>query len=304
LRLGSSMLSATSSHLAECPDIGPECAGPNPPAPFFHHVDLFTSDVVVDASYGITSYLAAELRLALRVVDLTPSYTEQDGTPKQVPNDPHHHDVTLFGPTDPWIVMRFGATAGKLVAQSRIGVSVPIGKTQPNPYELGLRGISHEHTQFGTGTFVPIVGVGLSYSIDPVTIDASAVGLFNIYENDKGFRAPLRFYPSVRVTFDLLDGKLKPNVAAELPYEGAERWNGTANSEGEGGWRLDLLAGGGVTWIFADPWQADLGLRARIASWHGGAVFDYLGVVQFGLSTHFDIVGAESESQEHDHGHE
>src|SRR5688572_3094903 len=142
------MLFATTSHVAECPDLGPDCATPNPPVPYNHHVDLFMTDVSLDASYGLASWLAAELRLALRIVDVNPTYSELDGTPKEVPNDIHHHDETLVGPSDPWLVLRVAGATGRLVTAARLGVTLPIGRTEPDPYLLGSRGEWHEHIQF------------------------------------------------------------------------------------------------------------------------------------------------------------
>jgi hypothetical protein len=33
-------------------------------------------------------------------------------------------------------------------------MSLPIGKTEENPFELGDRGLSHQHIQFGSGTSI------------------------------------------------------------------------------------------------------------------------------------------------------
>lgn len=288
LRLGYSMLFATTSHVAECPDLGPQCASPTPPVPYNHHVDLFMSEVSLDGSYGITSWLAVEARLALRIVDVTPTYSELDGTPKLVPDDIHHHDQTLVGPSDPWLVLRVGAASGKLVTGARLGVTLPIGNTEPDPYALGARGEYHEHTQLGTGTFVPIVGAGVSYTLDPVELDLSALGFFSLYENREGFRAPSRMFLSLRATVPLLDGALRPYVALDLARQAGERWDGAPGLEGDDE-RTELLLGGGLAWTFADPWQAQIGVRGRLAKLTDAAGFDYPGILDLGLSTHFDV---------------
>ena len=286
------MLAGASSHVAECPDLGPTCAGPRPPTPFNHHVRLFTADVRLDASYGITPWLAVEARFGLRVVDLTPRYTELDGAPKSAPDDPHHHDETLVGPTDPWLLLRFAAARGKLLFTARLGFTLPLGSTVPNPYLLGKEGKWHEHTQLGTGTFVPIVGLGLSYSVGPMELDLSALGLFSVYESSKGYRAPSRFFPALRLTVPFLDGALRPYVAAEISAETGERWDGRPGAEGSDG-RADLLASGGVVWRFREAWRVDLGVRVHAAALAGGAAFEYPGILQLGLGTDFDVNAAE-----------
>jgi hypothetical protein len=288
LRLGTSMLAGAASHLAECPDLGPECKSGAPPTPYNHHVALFMTEVGLDAAYGIAPWLAAELRFTLRVVDTTPTYSERDGTPKQVPNDIHHHNETILGPSDPWLVLRFGGAAGKLTTAARVGVSLPLGGTQPDPYKLGAEGKSHEHTQLGTGTFVPIVGLGLSYSIEPVELSATALGLFSLYQNSLGYHAPSRYFLSVRASLPLISGKLIPYVAADLPHETQELWNGSPGLEGSNV-RTELLLGGGLAWEFVPAWQLEIGVRARAVRFTTAAAFDYPGLLQFGLSTHFDL---------------
>jgi hypothetical protein len=258
-----------------------------PPAPFHHHVDLVMSDIALDASYGLAPWLAAEVRFAVRIVDLTPSYTEVDGTPKRVENDPHHHDVTLAGPTDPSLVLRFASRAGRLGTSARIGISVPLGVTEPNPYVLGAKGIAHEHTQLGTGTLLPIAGIGLSLQLAPIDLHVSALGLFSLSENDQGYRAPSRFFPSLRATWPLLGGSLKPYASIDLPGSTGERWEGLPGLEGDGQGRMELLLGGGISWRFLDPWQVDLGLRARATTLMGGAGFDYPGLLEVGISTYY-----------------
>ena len=259
--------------------------------PYYHHVDLVMSDVSLDASYGLTSWLAAELRLAVRIVDITPTYSELDGSEKLVPDDIHHHDTTIVGPTDPWLSLRFGGALGKLTTSARLGLTLPLGGTEPNPYALGEQGLSHEHTQLGTGTLVPIVGVGLSYALDPVDLSISGLGLFSLYENDHGFRAPSRYYLSARATLRLLDGAVRPYVEGDLPHETQELWDGAPGLEGSNV-RTDVLLGGGVSWAFSKPWTLEAGFLARVAKLTETATLDYPGVVQVGLSTNFDLGGA------------
>ena len=279
------MLFASTRHVAECPDLGPECNLTPPKAPYVHHVNLFVNELSLDAAYGVAPWLAVEARLGLRIVKITPVYSELDGTPKSVPNEIHHHDETLVGPTDPWLVLRAGGALGKLGTAARLGVSLPVGSTEPDPYILASEGKSHEHVQFGTGALVPIVGGGLSYSIAPVDLSLSGLAFFSLYENSKGFRAPSRWLASTRATLPLAAGAWRPYVAADLTHEGREVWHGTPGVEGTS--RTELLLGGGVSWEFAAPWRANLGLRVRTFRVSSGPSFDYPGILQLGVSAHF-----------------
>jgi hypothetical protein len=282
------MLVGAAGHLATCPDLGPACKDATPPTPYHHHVALFTSEISLDASYGIAPWLAAEVRMPLRIVDTTPTYFELDQRPKSVPNDIHHHDETLVGPADPWLTLRFGAALGKLTTAARLGVSLPLGKTQPNPYALATEGKWHEHTQFGSGTFMPLVGFGLSYALAPVELSASALGIFSLVENGHGYRAPSQFFFSLRATGLFLGGALRPYVAADLPHQTDELWSGAIGAEGPTV-RTELLIGGGIAWEFRAPWAVDLGIRARVAHFTDAATFTYPGLLQLGIGTHFDL---------------
>jgi hypothetical protein len=287
VRLGASIAYGVAEHLAECPDLGPECKETPPPQPYYHRVELIASDVNLDLSYGVATWFAAEARLTLRIVDLTPTYREVDGTPKQVPDDIHHHDRTIAGPGDPWVVARFSGVAGKLVAAGRIGVTLPFGSTEPDPYELAARGKWHEHTQLGTGTVMPIVGLGLSYDAGPVEIAASALGFFSLYENQHGFRAPARYFGGVRGTVPLLGGKLRPFATIDFAHETNEIWHGKEGLEGNTQ-RTDLLVGAGVSWEFVERFRAELAGRGRVGRFASGVSFDTPGFVQLSVSTYFD----------------
>jgi hypothetical protein len=247
-------------------------------------------ETTLGVSYGITPWLAAEGRFSLRIADVSPTYSELDGTVKLVPNDIHHHDETLVGPSDPWLSLRASAAAGDFVTTARFGVTLPIGRTEPDPYALGAEGKWHEHIQFGTGTFIPIVGAGASVTLDPVEISVSALGLFSLYENDHGFRAPSRFFFSARGAVSLMEGAVRPYLTVDLPHETEELWNGVPGLEGSNV-RTDLMAGAGVAWRFINPWQVELGFRGRVAKLTDAASFDYPGIVELAISTHFDTAG-------------
>jgi hypothetical protein len=287
LHLGAFMLDATTVHVEDCPDLGPQCASTPPPTPYVHHVELFVEETDLDATYGLAQWLAIEARFPMRLIHETPTYFELDGTPKDVPNDIHHRNETLFGPGDPWLVLRAGAQSGRLVTAARIGVTAPLGSTVPDPYVLGRQGLPHEHIQLGTGTFVPMVGGAVAYVAPSFEATLTALVFFSLYENDKGYRAPSRGFATLRATLPLMDGAVRPYLATDFVREGREVWHGVIGSESYG--RTDLLAGGGVAWRFAPPWTADVGVRLPVVHDTQGARYDYAGVLQLGVGTSFDL---------------
>jgi len=285
----------TVSHVAECPDLGPEClAGEPAPVPYNHHVDQIIAETVFDASLGITPFFAIDTRWSLRVADVNPTYSELDGTPKQVPDDIHHHDETLVDVTDPWLLGRFAAVQGNFVSVLRVGLSFPVGRTEPDPYALGQQGKTHEHLQAGSGTVVPIVGFGLAYRIAPVMISLGGIGFFNGYENDEGFRAPTRLYASHRVAVGLFDDVLVPFVEATLAHETEEYWSGEVGLEGSNV-RSEVYLGGGASWRFYESWSIDATVRGRVASLTEAPTFTSYGLFSLGVSTSFDLWDTKDE---------
>jgi hypothetical protein len=273
------------THVEDCPDIGPSCASSPPPAPYLHHVKLAIDETDLDVSYGVTRWLAAEARLGLRVVDVTPTFYDLDGRRLPIDGDIHHKKETIAGPTDPWLVLRFGARAGRFSTAARLGATLPLGSTVPDPYELSALGLAHEHIQLGSGTVMPLVGGTLAYATETVAAAFTALWFFSLYENSQGFRAPNRAFYTLRAT--LTTGPFRPYAAADLVHDGREVWHGVPGAESFV--RTDLLLGGGLGWMFREPWQADVGVRVRVLDVSDGPTLEYPALVQIGLSTWFDL---------------
>ncbi|HVY47733.1 MAG TPA: hypothetical protein VHB21_17710 [Minicystis sp.] len=278
----------TANHLETCPDLGPECASNPKTPPIYHHVGLFVVDTPLDVSLGVRPWLAVEARIDVRVVKTTPTFTSLSGQMLSRPNDIHHHDETLAGPTDSWLVLRAGAARGGLTTAARLGVSLPTGKTEPNPYVLAAEGKWHEHIQFGSGTLMPIVGGAIAYALPSVELEASLLAIFSLYANDRGYRAPTQVFPSARVTVPFLGGALRPYVGADLAAATVELWDGVVGPESPVG-RADVLVGGGVGWAFSAPWTVDVNVRGRAASLTNAVTWDYPGVVWIGLGAQVDV---------------
>ena len=278
----------TVNHIESCPDIGPDCEGPVSPKPYWHHVSELVSESAFDASYAITANFGIDTRWAVRIIRIKPTYSELDGTPKLVPNDIHHHDETIGGITDPWLLARVAGSIGGFVSVGRFGLSFPLGKTIPDPYQLTAEGKWHEHVQVGSGTFIPIVELSMAYTIDPVTIALGGTGLFNVSENSKGYRAPPRFYFDHRVSVGLFHHLLMPFAEVSLAHEGEEYWHGLIGGEGSN-IRTEIYLGGGLGWNFYRRWTIEGSASGRVASLTNAPTFASAGTFSLALSTTFDV---------------
>lgn len=104
----------------------------------------------------------------------------------------HHRNETYTGPTDIDLLVNYniqGILTENDFLMGRIGTTIPVGKTEENPWILGEAGLEHLHIQFGTGTFNPIGAI--YYNIPVYKGFAATTSLrskFPLYSNNKTYR--------------------------------------------------------------------------------------------------------------------
>jgi len=161
--------------------------------------------------------------------------------------DLHHRTVTLRGFGDAMLLgrRRWPAVlrADDVLTLSG-GITVPIGRTIENPYDLGDRGLQHLHIQFGSGTFDPLLEASYHAPIrGRLTAGGYLSGRFPFYENDHTFRAAPDATFGAHLAF-------RPTDAWQLRVEGALYAQGHASWDGERDENTGLFAtsiGAGVT---------------------------------------------------------
>jgi hypothetical protein len=244
------MVTATSVnvvHQARCPDIGPICQERAEP-PQLHDQQFRLLELRAGLGVGITDRLGIELQLPLKLDKTSVEYRRVDGT-AFTPDYPsiHHRDETLVGIGDPWLLGRVGWALGDVATLVRLGVSLPLGSTEPDPFALGEMGLPHQHVQLGTGTFDPILSLEASWRPgDAWLLRWTSQAQLALYENDDGYRAGRRYgmglegRRSLRSWLDL-------GLTADVVSESAERWHGEVKQEGNLG-RTDVLVGMRALW--------------------------------------------------------
>ena len=104
----------------------------------------------------------------------------------------HHRDEVYRGFSDSsFLISRqcFGVLSDDDHLVVSLGTSIPIGKTEDDPWKLGNAGQKHLHIQFGSGTFNPLLGLNYSTPVTGRTsVAATAHGSFPFYENSKTYR--------------------------------------------------------------------------------------------------------------------
>jgi hypothetical protein len=206
-----------------------------------HDQRLYPLELRLAGEYGVSRKVGVEIQVPFRLVHTSVEYTTPGGAPYE-PLDVgvHHRDETLLGPADPWLLLRVGGFVGKWWLATRPGVSLPLGRTEKNPFELGDRGLRHQHIQLGSGTVDPIGVVEASRSFGAVELDLFAQAQLSLYENAHGYRAPPRLSGGGAVGTKLVRA-LTGALGVEGFHEGAERWDGIIRQDAALG-RSEVLA--------------------------------------------------------------
>ena len=285
-------------HDEACPEIGPICRQ-RAEAPQQHHTTLSIAELRVLAEYGLARGLALQATLPFRLLDTRTIYTNLSGRQLELdyPNI-HHRNETLAGLGDAQLWLHHGVKLGSWALSERVGVSVPFGRVQPNPYVLGDEGLSHEHIQFGTGTLDPLVGMDASRAFGKVSVAGFVQAQLPLFADRLGYQAGVRLLGGVTAALPLSAGGMTVRLDAAAVKEFAERWDGKVPAEDGNQGRFDLFVGPGITLPFARDWSATVGLQARLYGRVTGAQLEMPLVVAISIGRLFHFERGPEESSE------
>jgi hypothetical protein len=206
----------------------------------FHVQDLTTAQTSLTLARGLRRGLGVETVGVFRDVVTRIRFEDEQRRPLVWPQgDIHHRNETLTGFGDPWLVLHAARNEGPWTLSARAGASLPAGRTEPNPFELGRQGLPHQHIQFGTGTVDPILGLGAGRRLGSTSVGLTALGHFTVATNDHGYRSGNR-YQAVLQSTHRLAARWQGAAAVQLLRETAETWSGRVEEEGNLG-RTDVL---------------------------------------------------------------
>lgn len=234
------MATLDTRHIAECPDVAPECAVLFIP-PHEHRVRLQLTHYELEAAFGLRRNMQLSLRVPYDVKDMRVRYTTLTGEPFTPPyGDIHHRTERLTGISDPSMMLDITPHADWMFG---IGTTFPIGHVEPDPVELGRRGIAHQHIQFGSGTFEPKLSAQWTHR----AFSARAEARLSLYENREGFRAPTILAWSLGPTIRAGRIAIDPRLTGQ--YQSIGRWHGEID-EGSG------FHNGGIRVQLSMPWRS------------------------------------------------
>ena len=227
-------------HVASCPEISPTACDVQDIPDHMHHQEInwFRTSLGVSMGLGGGWQLHADMPIDLKLLSI--EYSLDDA-----PYDPpyagiHHRNETLFGLTDPGLsVQYYQGLPADIIAGLSLGSSIPLGKTEEDPFALAAEGKEHQHFQRGSGTFVPTARTELFWLGLRWRAMAWSSGTLPLYESELGYQ------PGRSLSYGLTGGyRLTPNTQllaiSQAQHNGADSWNGdTSNSPGR-----DLVMGG------------------------------------------------------------
>ncbi|MDP2308662.1 MAG: hypothetical protein Q8P18_21755 [Pseudomonadota bacterium] len=277
-------------HVALCPEVAPLlCAVEDIPEHWHdQHIAWFRLDPTLNIGLGAGWQASVALPIDLRsiVVD----YETADGAPFDPPYaDIHHRTETLAGPTDGTLFARKYLHAGDhAIVGLGLGTSLPIGATEEDPYALTEQGLTHQHMQLGSGTFVPTA------SVDGMLLGARwgatawVSGRLPLYANTKGYRPGASVTGGVGPSWRPIP-PLQLLGTLEGSFEGPESWRGTPY-----GSRATVVGGLTGAYSLSDALVLQAQARVTAFTWsghhdadEGSAVQRFLGTV--GVSWSFDL---------------
>jgi len=253
---------------------------------------FYVAEVRPIVEYGLTEHLGIEAQLPLKLTATTVKYRRLSGdvfSPDYV--NIHHRDETLIGIGDPELSGRGRWQLGDLRVSGRLGMSLPLGKTEENPFALGRSGHAHQHIQFGTGTLNPLFALEGDYPVGAFHLRGNVRGQLVLGENAKGFRAGNRY--AVGLQGERSVGKTSVAAGIDIVNEQPERWDGVVEQDGNLG-RTDYLAGVSVTFPlggFSVHAGVSIPFYQRIieSEHHDAGQLTYPALVQLSISRTFNL---------------
>src|SRR5437763_209089 len=100
-----------------------------------HDQRVFLDETRLSAALGLPDGVGLSVVVPVRVMSTTIRYLDTMGNVVQLVHPGiHHRDETLVGLGDPLVLGSIGAGRGGWWIAARGGASLPLGRTQPNPF--------------------------------------------------------------------------------------------------------------------------------------------------------------------------
>ena len=266
-----------------------------------HDQDIGLGELRLSAELALSPHFRVALSLPLRIFATSIRYVDTSGTEVQLTGENiHHRDENLVGLGDPWLSGVWATGRTRWSVAVRAGVSLPVGGVEPDPFALGDMGLAHEHFQFGTGTFDPLLGVDVARRFTGFQLGAFALTKQALYANREGYHAGDRYMAGVHGESALGTRAWSFRLGGELQGETAERWHGVVREDEGNLGRVDVMIAAGARWRQED-WSLEATLRVPVYEHVIGGQIDVPAIVELGATWSFDAWGG-GDAHAHEHG--
>lgn len=240
-----------------------------------HDLDILLSQTTLNVSYGVHRRVSLDARIPFRVTKIEATFSRLDGSELPGFESIHHRDETLSGLADPVLGANYSVLNpgdwGPGSLSIRTGVSLPLGGTESDPFVLGKDGVTHQHMFFGTGTFVPVLGLTWNVPFSKWNLGGWTEVQLALYSNDKGYTPPTLYQGGIgaQTSFGLEDWwfRLEPQVMVETPAQ----WE-TGQAENSG--RMAILGSGAFGCALGEGFGIGVDMIGTIASLTEGDQID------------------------------
>ena len=279
------MAHSSFSHDAHCPEVSPKhCGDPNvPEIPHHeHHQSVTLTRLQGAVSYGLGQGWQIYGKVPVDIKILGIEYTLHDGSPYQPPyGDIHHRNEVLFGLGDGKIeIQHFYRLSKRWVVGAGFGSTLPLGRTEEDPYQLAAKSTKHQHIQMGEGVFKPTFSASAVWSGMVWGMTTFINGELAMYENNKEFRPPSRIHVAMGPTYRLT-AKLMLTAEASFSHESQAEWH--AEPDPQSGQTRGVI-GASVIYRFNPMLAVMLQGNTTVFQWTEEAVLRQPFVGSFGLT--------------------
>ena len=219
----------------------------------FHNQFMLPMELRTNLDWGWSETFGISVQIPIRLIYTTINYELPNGQSYE-PLDAniHHRNETLGGLGDGIFAIRLSKSfiSGWWLI-TRLGSSIPLGRTENNPFSVQAQKKEHQHIQMGTGTFDPFMSLALARRFSNWQSSLYGQASIPLYENTKGFQGGVMTFVNAKLSYRLKQRSLL-HLGLSWLRQGAEQWEGEVQQDGIYG-RQELLLGLGTTFSFGGP---------------------------------------------------
>jgi len=266
-----------------------------------HDQALVVSEARVGIDVGISRRFGASLVLPVRLVSSRIRYLDGTGAEVALVRDGiHHRNETHAGLGDPMVLGSTSGLFGPLRLTVRGGFTLPLGRTESDPFAAMEN--PHEHIQLGTGTVNPVLSLEASRTMGRWRLGVFTFTQQVLYENGNGYRAGNRYAAGIAVRRRLGDFSWRGGV--EMQAETAERWGGIVHTDDGNRGRIDAMLAGGGSWAATRQLAFNVDVKVPFVTHVVGGQLAMPAIVELGVSWSFGATPPKPEAHEHGDEHE